>query len=470
MILHGVTSNDDAGGPDSYFRATLPADQEYLLEIRDHLGKGGPNYTYRVEFTPVVPKLSVTIPKTDIFGYSQDRQTIPVPRGNRYATLMVANRADFGGPLVFGHENLPKGLTMHADQLHPSVNVMPVVFEAAADAPVAGTLAQLNAKHADPNTKIGGGFLQPVMLVAQGNVGVFWKHDLERAAVAVTQEVPFKISIIEPKAPLVQNGSVNLKIVAERKDGFKAPIVLQNLFNPPGVGSAANATIPEGQNEVLYPFNANGGAAVGKWKIAIIAQATLPPVASATPPVANAPGPPSSPGGPVWVSSQLATLEIAAPYVAFTMERDAVEQGKETELGVKVQVNAAFEGPAKVKLVGLPHLVTAPEMDITKDTKEFAFKVKTDPKSPPGQHKNLFCQVVVTHQGEPVFHNVGYSELRIDPPPPPKPMAAAAPPPMPQAAKPPETAKPPEKRLTRLEKLRLEQEEREKAGKPPEKK
>jgi hypothetical protein len=454
-------------------RVTLPADQEYLLEIRDHLGKGGPNYTYRVEFTPVTPKLSVTIPKTDIFGYSQDRQTIPVPRGNRYATLMVANRADFGGPLVFGHENLPKGLTMHADQMHPSVNVMPVVFEAAADAPVAGTLAQLNAKHADPNTKIAGGFLQPVMLVAQGNVGVFWKHDLDRAAVAVTQEVPFKISIIEPKAPLVQNGSMNLRIVAERKDGFKGPIVLQNLFNPPGVGSAANATIPEGQSEVLYPFNANGGAAVGKWKIAIIGQATLPavaatpPAANANPPVANAPG---SPGGPVWVSSQLATLEIAAPFVAFNMDRQAVEQGKETDIHCKVQLNAPFEGAAKVKLVGLPHLVTAPEMDITKETKEFTFKVKTDPKSPPGQHKNLFCQVVVTQNGEPVFHNVGYSELRIDPPPPPKPTAAAAPAPMPQAAKPPEPAKAPEKRLTRLEKLRLEQEEREKAGKPPEKK
>jgi hypothetical protein len=460
MILHGITSNDDAGGPDSYFRVTFPEDKEYFLEIRDHLGKGGANYAYRVEFTPVVPKLSVTIPKTDIFGYSQDRQTIPVPKGNRYATLVTANRTDFGGPLVFGNENLPKGITMHADTMHPSVNVMPVVFEAAADAPVGGTLANLTAKHADPNVKIAGGFEQAVMLVAQGNVGVFWKHDVHRAAVAVTNEVPFKISIVEPKAPLVQNGSMNIKILVERKDGFKAPIFVQNLFNPPGVGSAANLTIPEGQNEILYPFNANGQAAVGKWKIAIIAQATLPAVAPS--PGTNAPG---SPGGPVWVSSQLATLEVAAPFVAFNMERDAVEQGKETELGCKVTVNTPFEGPAKVKLVGLPHLVTSPDMDITKETKEFAFKVKTDAKSPPGQHKNLFCQVIVTHQGEPVVHNVGYSELRIDPPPPPKPMAATAPPPMPQAAKTPEPAKPPEKRLTRLEKLRLEQEEREKAAK-----
>ena len=59
-------------------------------------------------------------------------------------------------------------------------------------------------------------------------------------------------------------------------------------------------------------MNANGGAQVGKWKTAVIA----PGRRAAT--------------GPVWVSSQLATLEIAAPFVTFAMERAAVEQGKST--------------------------------------------------------------------------------------------------------------------------------------------
>jgi hypothetical protein len=74
--------------------------------------------------------------------------------------------------------------------------------------------------------------------------------------------------------------------------------------------------------------------------------------------------------------------------------------------------------------------------------------------------------VVVTENGEPVVHNLGGSELRIDVPLPPKkdapPPAAVAksptPAPMPNPAAPP-------KRLTRLEQLRLEQEEREKAAK-----
>jgi hypothetical protein len=78
--------------------------------------------------------------------------------------------------------------------------------------------------------------------------------------------------------------------------------------------------------------------------------------------------------------------------------------------------------------------------------------------------------VVVTQNGEPVVHNVGATELRIDVPLPPK-ANQPAPAPMPMAAAPMPTAQPaPMKRLTRLEQLRLEQEEREKAakqGSPP---
>ena len=124
-----------------------------------------------------------------------------------------------------------------------------------------------------------------------------------------------------------------------------------------------------------------------------------------------------------------------------------------------------FDGPAKVRLVGLPHKVSSPEMDITKETKEFAFKVTTEKESPAGTHKNLFCQVVIQQAGEPIVHNVGGTELRIDVPLPQKPNAATPA----VTAAPAPTAAPPapaEKRLTRLEKLRLEQAEREKAASP----
>jgi len=446
-----LIGNDDAIGPDSYFRWSVPADGEYVLTVTDHLGKGGPNYFYRVEFQPIRPEAILSIPKVAL--YSQERQTIAVPRGNRYATLVNVGRRDFGGDLVLGAEGLPKGLTMTAENMAANLDLVPVVFEAAADAPVAGNLADLTVKHVDGKTAILNKFNQMAELIVSGpGQSVYWSHTVEREAVAVTEEVPFKISIVEPKAPLVQNGAMNLKIVAERKNGFKGAITVLPLWNPPGVGSASSVTIAEGQTEVLMPMNASGGAPARKWKTAVLGVSDFGK-------------------GPVWVSSQLATIEIAPPFVTFAMERAAGEQGKTTDLFCKVTQNTPFVGPARVVLVGLPPKVTAPEATITKDTKEVAFKLTLDPTSPPGKHNNVFCQLYVTHNGETVLHNVGGTQLRIDVPIPPKPNEApkpvvVAPPPMPKPTD------PPVKRLTRLEQLRKEQEEREKAQqgeKPPQK-
>ena len=68
--------------------------------------------------------------------------------------------------------------------------------------------------------------------------------------------------------------------------------------------------------------------------------------------------------------------------------------------------------------------------------------------------------MAVMENGEPVLHNLGTGQLRIDVPLPPKKDEPAAQTPA-AAAKPAEPAAP-AKRLTRLEQLRLEQQEREK--------
>jgi hypothetical protein len=441
----GIAGNDDAVGPDSHFRFTAPEDKEYVISITDHLGAGGPTYAYRIELTPVAPRLTLGIP---VFSqYTQERQTVPVPRGNRCATLITASRADFGGEIAVSAEGLPQGIAMALDGMAANVDVIPVVFEAAPDAPLAGALAKLTGKLAGPAEDVSGGFRQSVeLLYGPPNQSIYWRHEIDRLAVAVTEEAPFKIAVVEPKVPLVQNGSMSLKVVAERKEGFKAPIGVQLIFNPPGVGSAGGVAIPEGQNEALIPVNANGGAAVRAWKIAVTGVA-------------------DAGKGPVWVSSQLATLRIAPPYIALQMEKASVEQGKTTDLFAKVTVQTPFEGGAKVELVGLPPKTTAPAVEVTKETKEIAFKVTADAASPAGQHRNLFCQAVIVENGEPILHAVGGTELRIDVPLPPKPDAPPPPPAAVTEAKPPEPAAPAPKRLTRLEKLRLETAERAKGAK-----
>ena len=103
---------------------------------------------------------------------------------------------------------------------------MPVVFEAAADAPLSGKLVDFIARHAE-NPAIRGGFQNRAefIIAAPGQSMYSWR-DVDRLAVAVLDELPFKIDVIEPKVPLTQNGSMNVKVVATRKEGFKAPITL----------------------------------------------------------------------------------------------------------------------------------------------------------------------------------------------------------------------------------------------------
>lgn len=435
-----VASNDDSGGPDSYFRYTFPNDAEYVLTITDHLGKGGPTYFYRVEFTQPAPRATISIPKVAL--YSQERQSVAVPRGGRMAVLMNVARGDFGGEVVLGPAGLPAGLSMSAENLAANIDTMPVVFEARPDAPIAGALAGVTIKHADArHPPIAGEFFQRAELVVGGpGQSIYWKRDESKLAVAVTEEAPFSVEIVEPKVPIIQNGTLNLKIVARRKKGFTAPITVQSLWTPPGVNMVPSATIPANGTEAIMPLSAAGNAQIKKWKTAVVAVS-------------------DAGKGPVWVSSQLATIEVAAPFVVANMQRGAVERGKDTEIVVKLQQVTPFEGNATVKLFGLPFKVTTSDLTITRETKEIAFKVLTDPNSPPGQHRNLFCQVLVTRGGEVMPANTGYSELRIDVPivkstpvkPTPTPVVKGPTPPTPP------------RRLTRLEMLRKEQEEREKA-------
>jgi hypothetical protein len=137
-----------------------------------------------------------------------------------------------------------------------------------------------------------------------------------------------------------------------------------------------------------------------------------------------------------------------------------VEQGKETDLAVKIEKLSEFPGEATVTLIGLPNKAVTDVKKITQETADLVFHIKTDAATPDGNHANLFCQVVVTKDGEPIVHNIGTAALRVDKPLPPKADAPAAP--APAAAAPPPAAAP-AKPLSRLEKLRQDAAEKAKA-------
>lgn len=397
----GVGGNDDSGGPDAYLRFTAPEDGEYLVRVTDHLQTGGPDYVYRVEITPVVPGLSMVLPEWDRYV----AVTAPVPRDNRMAFLVSAVRSEWGGDLNVSLEGLPPGVSLETVTMAGNQGLVPVLLTAAAssqnaDAQNAGALVDVVGRPVDPNLKLTGHLSQRTWLVRGRNNRDVWNHYADRMAVAVTDPAPFKIAIVEPKVPLLQNGTMQLKIVATRKEGFKEPIAIRMLYNPPGVSSSGGVRIPGDKNEAEIPLTAAGNAQVRDWKIAVVGQANV--------------------GGALRVSTQLANLKIAPPILALEFPKVAVQQGDETDFVIKVTHNSPLPAVAKAELLGLPGGATTEPVEIKNETGELKFHIQTTDKARAGRHKSILCRTVVVDHEEPITHIVGAGELRIDEPLPPK--------------------------------------------------
>jgi hypothetical protein len=391
-------SDDDGAGVDSVLKFTPPESTNYFVHVRDTLGQGGRDFFYRIEIVPVTAQLTLKIPEVSR-NDTQSRQFISVPRGNRFATLISAKRVNFGGELSFAVEGLPQGIALLAERMPANIDSMPLVFEAAADAPVTGKLLDLTATGTNENKAVIGKFRQEVELV-QGppNNVSYYSTSVDKLCVAVTKEAPFKIRVVEPQVPLVQGGSMRLEIVAEKAAGFDEPIEVKMIWNPPGISSQSEATIPKGATNVFYQLNAGGGAETRVWKIALLGRATVE-------------------GGELYVSTQPAKLEVAPPFVTGKIETLWVQPGKTAKLTVNLQQAKAFEGKAKIQLSGLPEKVTAPDREITKEDQEVVFYVAVDPKCSHGSHKNLFCSLEIRQNGQPIPHTIANGGiLRIVPP------------------------------------------------------
>jgi len=409
---NALASNDDSGGSDSYTRFNVPRDDYFLIKVTDHLGNGGPDYTYRVEVTPVTSAVQLFIADTARYD-TQTRKSIVVARGNRFASLINVRRVNVGGDLEFAPDNFPAGLKFFADTMPAGQTIVPIVFEADANAPIAGRLANINGRIIPPKDakdfkEVKGGFWQNFDLVQNGNDGVYYATHADKVAVSVVDELPFKLRIEQPKQALPQSGSKEIQVIAERKAGWDEPITLRMLYNPPGTGSQPDVTIAKGQTTANYTLNAGGGATLRNWKIAVLGQSTVD-------------------GGTAYVSTQLADLEIAEPYVTGRFDITNVTVGGSVKVTCRLDQKRPFEGSAEVTVNGLPTGATASPVMITKDSKEIVFNVNTATNAQKGVARTLMATAVIKQGAEQVVQTIAANgQLRIDAL---RTLVAAAPPP-----------------------------------------
>ena len=393
-----LISNDDGGGMrrlDSKFKVTIPADGVYTLRVRDHLERGGPNFVYRVELAASQPSLTFASPDYTV-NDTNYRQFIAVPRGGRMALLENFTRSGVGGDYRFEAPGLPPGVKLLSDAAPKDLPNVPLVFEAAPDAPLGQAAVALRLVPVDGKSTVVGRQRQVYDIVRNGNV-IYYQGIEDRLPVVVVEEAPYSLEIPVPAVPVVPNGVLGLTVVAKRKEGFKGPIRVFMVWTPPGITALGEQTIPEGQDRCVFELSAGAGVATADWNFVVMGEA-------------------DAGGGRVYNASPFARVATAPAFVAANpIPLAAFEQGKETVLTTNFEVLRPFEGEAVARLVGVPDTIAIDPIKVTKDTKELRFTVRTTAESPLGKKDNLFVQVDVPVNGATTTHRIALgSSLRID--------------------------------------------------------
>ncbi len=385
-------NDDDRGTPDSYIRYKAPEDGHYIVMVEDRMRRGRADMVYALEITTPKPVADLTLDERRRWF----AHVINVPQGNRAAAMMTVRRKDFGGPLQVRYDELPTGMGVEAAPLAGDFNRVPVLFTAAADAEPHSVLSPVTAELTENPRPIESAFRQQTWLVRGRNNVHVWSHYADRPAVAVTKKLPYSVRIVEPKAPLVRGGSMELKLVAERDEGFENSISVRTLYNPPGVSTNQSRSITKGKTEVLVPMTANGRAKLGEWKIVFIGRTNM--------------------NGAVECSTQLATLKIAEPYFDVKkIPKMTVRQGGSFEMTVALAQRHEFADDAKLTLLRLPSGVTAEPVTVNKDSQSATFQLQVTADARLGRHRGVACQVELTVEDEPVRYSQGYVDMFVDP-------------------------------------------------------
>ncbi|MEX2578345.1 MAG: PPC domain-containing protein [Verrucomicrobiales bacterium] len=431
--MKSIGGSDDADGTkDGKVDFKAPEDGEYYVRVRDMLGRGGADFVYRVETLEKTPTIEVTMPEMRRREF-QYRKQFDVPRGGYYAMTVTTARKGVSGGLKLELPELPKGVALVDSPIPKSISQAPILLKAAPDAPLAGGMYELFAKTTDSEKPVSGEFVQAFDFVRGPQNGVeYYTRYHSELPISVVEELPFAVTIEQPKVPIVRNGTLKLKVRADRKEGYDKKITVRLLWKPPGISAPATMTFGEKETEIEYELNANGNAEINTWDVAVLAES-------------------NGGKGEMMTASPYAKLAVEEPFVEMKLNLTTAKQSEKVDMLASFENLRDFEGQADVQLFGLPAHATTGVLKATKDTEELTFPVEISEKTPVGQHKNLFCTVTVVKNGQPIVHRVGTGgTIRVDPKP------KEDPKPKPKEEKVVAKNEPKEKPLSRLEELRQE--------------
>lgn len=409
---------DDEESHDSAVNILIPTTGNYEVRIREKRGRGGEECFYRIEAEAAKGTVTAFLTRPD--RRTQERQAIAVPQGNRVVTFLSVQRKGFTGESSLAASGLPDGVELVGARIPADRYWVPIVMQAAADAPVAGRLAAVEAAGRDGENIITGQFLQRIDLVAASADQLFHAAEVDRLAVAVTEPVPYSAELEPPRTPLAVDGTLALRVHVERSAGFDGALEVTFPFLPPWVDGPDKLLIPADQVSGDYVLRAWPKAEPRTWQVCAEVRPALGNSTDAPP------GTPQEPGGRrsrpagvlrTAVATALVPLTIAISPLSAEPVRIVTEQGRSAVATIRPTIHGQLPDSLTATLEGLPNRVSAEAVTWDGKQREIAFHVLPEQTAPLGVFAEVQVRIAGVMEGQPVSWLVAAgSVLQLEPP------------------------------------------------------
>lgn len=379
------------------------ADGDYLLEVSDSSDQGGPLGVYRVEVAGARDRLFVYLPS----GETEAAGTLAVHQGGCFTktfSLAPGHGSQFQGELELIAHGLPKGVRLVSARVPAGSTNWPVQFIADAAAQLGCAEITLEARPTDTSKKLETVTQQNIPFICHPG-GDGWRVvRLDHFMLAVTDPLPFSITLAPPRTPLVRGGEVAIPAKIIRQPGFDGPVSFQVNWLPEGVDKGGPVIVPSGKSDGELRLSAGPNARLGAWRLTVTGQDDTRDEAA------------NNSGG-YSLSSEMFDLTVAVPFLELNSKLESIRRGERKKFVWNVQHNTPLPGPAQVRLLGLPTglRVTAPLPELTQDTKEIAFEIEATDEALLGRTGELTCAVVFRIGDQEIVQRTGKGALRIDP-------------------------------------------------------
>jgi hypothetical protein len=259
-------ADDTEDSRDPVLEFDPPSDGDYLAEIRDVNGEGGPEYIYMLRIEPV------PAPRPD-FSLALYPANPSVPRGGSVPVeVKVTRSAGFAGPIRFELPPLPAGVTAFIPEYAATAEKFYIALSASVDAPEALTDFGLTG-----TAEIAG---KPVSHAATGSERVWNLEPLHPVAtklmrLGVCERPDFTLKLDRDVVTLAPGESTEVTVLFDKIPNYPRGIPIRAATVDYGGGalpaglSVGRVTLPPEASRVAVSVSASQSAKPGEYPIFI---------------------------------------------------------------------------------------------------------------------------------------------------------------------------------------------------------